>query len=83
MPLAASSLATAEFNGVLASWKQKLEESRPGAQAAASKSIDAGQMTIGQILTSFKAAQLWAVLTAIVTMLVGAFSLGAYFFPKH
>jgi len=82
-PLAASSLATVEFNGVLASWKQKLKEGRPSAEPAASKSIDAGQMTIGQMLSSFKAAQLWAVLTAIVTMVVGAFSLGAYLFSKH
>lgn len=83
LPLASSSLATPEFNGVLASWKQKLGQGRLSAQAAASKTIDASQMTIGQLVSSFKAAQLWAVLAAIFTVIAGSFTLGAYLFSKH
>jgi hypothetical protein len=81
--LASSSLSMAEFNGILASWKQKLGRGRVGTLAGASKEIDAGQMTMGQLLSSFKAAQLWAVLTAIATMVGGAFTLGAYLYSKH
>ena len=68
----AMSLHSNEFNGVLASWKNKVA-GRPKRQA---QSVDPAQMTVGQILAAVKPAQLWSVLIALVALVAGAFGLG-------
>jgi hypothetical protein len=72
------SLNTSTFNGVLASWKQKLAAIPP-------KSVQAtappGEMTVSQLLGALKPAQLWSTLGAFVAALAGAFALGARLFP--
>jgi hypothetical protein len=73
-----NSLNTSTFNGVLASWKQKLD-------ATPSDSVQVipqpSEMTVAQLLGSMKPAQLWSILGALVAALAGAFALGAKFFP--
>ncbi|MFT4114815.1 hypothetical protein [Silvibacterium sp.] len=83
LPLSTSSLTSIEFNGVLSSWKQKVEENSLQNQEAHPPAIDPSQITVGQLLTNLKTSQLWALLGAIVTVLAGAFALGARFFPKQ
>lgn len=72
------SLNTSTFNGVLASWKQKLV-------ATPSDSVQVipqpSEMTVAQLLGSMKPTQLWSSLGALVAALAGAFALGAKFFP--
>lgn len=70
-PIAAS-LHSNEFNGVLASWKQKIS----CVPKKASAKITPSEMTVGQILAAVKPAQLWSVLTAIVALVACAFTLG-------
>jgi hypothetical protein len=84
IPLAAASLSTTEFNGVLASWKEKV---RGHADAASSKMAtsspvtDPAQMSVGTLLGFLKPPQLWAMVTALAAVLAGAFSLGTHFAP--
>lgn len=68
-----ASLTTAEFNGVLASWKQKLTLAPP---ASAEPRPDPGAMTIMELLGALKASQLWALLVAAAVCIGGAFTLG-------
>ncbi|MGC1522902.1 MAG: hypothetical protein WA803_15285, partial [Steroidobacteraceae bacterium] len=72
------SLNTSTFNGVLASWKQKLAATpRDSVQVIPQPS----EMTVAQLLGAMKPAQLWSTLGALVAALAGAFALGAKFFP--
>lgn len=73
-----SALTTAEFNGVLAGWKKKVEKVLPDTQQKINTSKDEiAQQTIGEIISSLKPAQLWSVLVALVALVAGAFTLGA------
>jgi hypothetical protein len=71
-----AALTTNEFNGVLASWKQKMLDAPK--KAISFKS--AADMTIGELLSSLKTGQLWAVLVALAALVAGAFALGGKFF---
>lgn len=73
-----STLNTSTFNGILASWKQKLT---PPAQKPVNPVVLPGEMTVVQLLGSLKTAQLWSVGVALVSALVGAFTLGGKLFP--
>jgi len=76
--LQSASLATAEFNGVLYSWKQKVQESPvdpPPQSESAARSPQ--EMTVAQLLGSLKPAQLWSVLAALAALVAGAFLVGA------
>lgn len=67
-----AALNTAEFNGVIASWKQKMLQ-RPkklGIPKAPS------ELTISELIGGLKAAQLWSVLGALTALAGGAFALG-------
>lgn len=75
-----SSLNTAEFNGILASWKNKILNSKK--QIKNTKSINAAEMTIGELVKGLKTSQLWGVLVALVALVSGAFALGAKIFPN-
>lgn len=74
----AAALNSIEFNGVFASWKEKVmsppKEKRPA--------IDTTQMTIAELVGSLKPTQLWAVLAALAVLVTGAFSLGAKLFGR-
>jgi len=79
VPISKSALSTVEFNGILASWKDKMlsdsvlvNKSKPA--------VDSSQLTIGQIIGALRPAQLWSFLVAIAALLAGAFSLGAKLF---
>jgi len=74
-------LTSLEFNGVLASWKKKVEarakgpRSRSSATVAGSPSI--GDLTIGELISGLRPGQLWSLLGAMAAMLAGAVALGA------
>lgn len=70
VPLNPASLNTVEFNGILASWKEKIKR-KP---AEAKKAVD--QMTISELVGALKPAQLWTTLGAILAVVVGAFIFG-------
>jgi hypothetical protein len=76
--LSRESLNTNTFNGVLASWKQKMS-SPPDKTARAT--TPPNEMTVAQLLGALKPAQLWSTLGAVVAALAGAFALGARLLP--
>lgn len=72
----AAALSTVEFNGVLASWKQKMLDAPT--KAPASKA--ASEFTVGELLGGLKPTQLWSVLGAVGALAAGAFALGGRLF---
>lgn len=74
--LDSSALSTVEFNGVLSSWKQKLT-ARAIAKPAPAK--NPAELTVGELLSNMKPAQLWALIGTIATLIAGAFAFGAKF----
>ena len=75
-----AALASAEFNGVFASWKQKvLQMKLPGSTPADRPRIDFQTMSILDLVKALNPAQLWGVLCALAAALAGAFTLGAKF----
>lgn len=72
----AAALHTNEFNGVLASWKQKMvETTRKG-----STSKSPSDLTVAELLGGLKPVQLWSVLVALAAIVAGAFALGGKLF---
>jgi len=72
----AAALGSTEFNGVLASWKQKMlhpAERRTMAKAPS-------ELTVAEIVGGLKPAQLWGVLGALAVLVGGAFALGSKLF---
>jgi hypothetical protein len=81
MPTPAA-LATPEFNGILASWKTKVQAYRHPA-AAAGKVPD--KWTLSELLklfTGLPAGQAWSAIVAASAIVAGAFALGAKIGPK-
>ncbi|MGD1066544.1 MAG: hypothetical protein ABR975_06985 [Vulcanimicrobiaceae bacterium] len=78
-----SSLSTPEFNGVLASWKKKLESGQSEKSNSASepspKEID--ELTIRELLMGMRPKQLWGFLSVMAALVIGAFALGTYLGP--
>jgi hypothetical protein len=69
--LETSALNTPEFNGVLASWKQKMQSpKKPGRSNPA-------DLSVAELIGSLKPAQLWGTLVALAALVGGAFALGA------
>lgn len=82
VPLDVAYLNSHEFNGILASWKSKIENSQnqpPSAGKVAPTEIE--NMTIGQLVGTVKPAHLWSLVLSSAAVITGAFSLGAHFFP--
>jgi hypothetical protein len=78
-----AALNTAEFNGVLADWKQKVLKrvGEKGSEGNPSKTpTSLAELTVGQLISDLKPSQVWGLLAAIGALLVGAFSLGAKLF---
>lgn len=72
----AAALTTTEFNGVLANWKQKLQQ--PQKKLLAPKA--AAELTIAELLGSLKPTQLWSVLASLAVLVAGSFALGSKLF---
>ena len=82
VPLDESYLSSSQFNGLLASWKNKIDAKasiKSGANPI--EIIDVSQMTVGQILGALKPSHLWSVLGASCAALAGAYALGAQLWP--
>lgn len=73
-----ASLTSTTFNGVLASWKQKMSATPPKAVSPVGLP---SEMTVAQLLGALKPAQLWSTFGALAAALAGAFALGAKLFP--
>jgi hypothetical protein len=71
VPLTDSALSTAQFNGVLASWKQKVQ-----AATGSRKIKSTADLTIGDLINGMKPAQLWGALAALAALIAGAFMVG-------
>ena len=69
-----ASLQTSVFNGVLASWKEKLGAA---GRRTAAPTPSASELTVAQLLGSLKPAQLWSALAALAALVAAAFALGA------
>jgi hypothetical protein len=72
----AAALTSNEFNGVLASWKDKMVQ-RPK-KGLPSKAVT--DLTVAELIGGLKPAQLWSLLAAMVALVAGAFALGAKLF---
>ena len=66
-------LNSTEFNGVLASWKNKIMQ-KPNKPSLTKTPSD---FTISELVGGLKPTQLWSVLVALAGLLAGAFALGA------
>jgi hypothetical protein len=77
-----ASLNSPSFNGVLASWKEKLAAAPPPASAKpVETALDVEKLTIGELLGKLKPGHLRATLAGAVAGLGAAFALGAKLFP--
>lgn len=72
----ATALTSNEFNGVLASWKQKMMDTRKNAVSSKTPA----DLTIAELLGGLKPVQLWSVLVALAALVAGAFALGGKLF---
>ncbi|MFH2045416.1 MAG: hypothetical protein ABIK92_09760 [Pseudomonadota bacterium] len=71
-----SALNSNEFNGVLASWKQKMADTPKNI----SQPKDFSDFTVAELLGGLKPVQLWSVLAALAALVAGAFALGGKLF---
>jgi hypothetical protein len=69
----ASALNTNEFNGVLASWKRKMQQTRKPPHGVKVTS----DLTIAELVGGLKPSQLYSVLATLAALIAGAFALGA------
>lgn len=76
------SLTTPEFNGVLSSWKNKVQLYGTNNAKANSSTIVTSELTIGQLIYNMKPAQLWGVLAALIALMVSIFIIGQHFPAK-
>lgn len=74
-----SALTTLEFNGVLASWKFKLElrKTDPTRIGSENLSKSPADLTIGELVSGLRPAHLWSLLGGLAAIVVAAFTLGA------
>ncbi len=66
LDLKPSSLSSKQFIGVFADWKNKVE-----AKAKEKRRVEVTELTIGEIASSMKPAQLWALLGALAALVTG------------
>jgi hypothetical protein len=77
------SITTPEFNGVLSSWKKKVEQYHNNrSKEVISTKINPSELTIGELISNMTPAQLWGVVAAIVALMVGIFVIGQHFPAK-
>ena len=79
-----TSLMTDEFNGVLGSWKSKIEQYHINKSKASSskQKLNPGELTIGELVSNLKPSQLWAILAALFAFMAGVFVIGQHFPAK-
>lgn len=71
-----AALHSNEFNGVLASWKDKM-----GNRArTVAPTKPPSELTVAELVGGLKPVQLWSLLAALATLVVGAFAMGAKLF---
>lgn len=77
------SLTTLEFNGVLSSWKKKVEQySHDKSKVPPQPKFIPSELTIGELISNMKPAQLWGILAALVALMIGIFVVGQHFPAK-
>ena len=77
-----AALNSATFNGVLASWKEKLAAAAtPAPPKPAEAALDVEKLTIGELLGKLRPGHLRATVGGAIAALAGAFALGAKLFP--
>lgn len=76
------SLNSAEFNGVLASWRDRIAKtgSKPGAPPVFKAKLDPASMSVAELIGALKPSQAWTVGVAAMGALAGSFALGAKLF---
>jgi len=79
---ASASLNTAEFNGVFADWKKKVEKFASNKNQVTAKKPDVAELSLYDLVKGLKPSHLWAILAGLATIISGAFALGAKFFVK-
>lgn len=72
----AAALNSPEFNGVLASWKQKIVQT-PKKTSLSKPAVD---LTVAELIGGLKPVQLWSVLLGLATLVASAFALGGKLF---
>src|SRR5688572_11647021 len=72
MKAEASALSSPEFNGVLASWRQRVKT--PRKSRALSK--PSSELTISELIGGLQPSQLWSLLGALMALIAGSFALG-------
>jgi hypothetical protein len=75
-----SALTTSEFNGVLASWKSKMESKKANPTKNVGNntlSKSPADLTIGELVGGLRPAQLWSLLAGLAAVIAAAFTLGA------
>lgn len=77
------SLITPEFNGVMADWKRKVEQfEKAKTELPKLPRIAPGDLTIGELVSNMKPAQLWGILAALAALMAGIFIIGQHFPAK-
>ena len=74
-----STLNSSEFNGVLSSWKRKVE-SHQTKKTHPFDNEELAKLSVGEFIKILKPSQLWSILAAIAALVAGAFALGAKLF---
>ena len=78
-----SSLNSLEFNGVLASWKEKVHQRKSAdPKSAIAPKSELVDLSIRDLVTGLKPAQLWSLLVALVGLISGSVVFGAQFAAK-
>lgn len=77
-----AALGSALFNGVFASWKAKVREMELSDRKASVRGKPVADLTIRDLLSGLKPAQLWGLLGAFTTLVVGCVAFGARFASK-
>ncbi|MEZ5649451.1 MAG: hypothetical protein R3E87_02770 [Burkholderiaceae bacterium] len=72
----AAALTSNEFNGVLASWKQKMMDALKKTPSPKTPA----DLTVAELLGGLRPVQLWSVLVALAALVAGAFALGGKLF---
>ena len=82
LPLDSSQLNSTQFNGILSDWKSKIAKHKSKAVSR----VNAGEMTVAELVGSLKPVQLWSLLIAMAGLIGGAFAFGSKLqeiTPKH
>jgi hypothetical protein len=76
-----SSMTSLEFNGVLASWKERVAQNAITKGENSSENVKSpDQLTIGDLMRGLKPAQLWSMLAALAALVAASVAVGAKLF---